>query len=85
MNARLLGHEVDFLWPQAKLVVETDGFRAHCGREAFEHDRRRAARLATAGYEVIRFTWRQLLDEHEDIVAVLRSRLTPRLAADPPR
>ena len=85
VNAPLLGHEVDFLWPLAKLVVETDGYRAHRGREAFEHDRRRAARLATGGYEVIRFTWRQLLDEPEDIVAVLRSRLTPGLAADTPR
>ena len=27
-NTRLLGHEVDFLWPDQRLVVEVDGYRS---------------------------------------------------------
>lgn len=79
VNARLLGHEVDFLWPLAKLVVETDGLAAHSGRESLEHDREREAKLSAAGYEVLRFTWRQVVDKHHDVIAVLRPRLAPAL------
>ena len=62
MNVLLHGHEVDFLWRRARLVVEVDGRRAHGTRRAFEHDRRRDADLTERGYDVIRFTWRQLAE-----------------------
>ena len=75
VNAPLLGYEVDFLWRHAKLVAETDGYDGHSGRESFEYDRRRDAELAAAGYEVVRFTWRQVLDQSSEVVAVLRARL----------
>jgi very-short-patch-repair endonuclease len=79
VNTPLLGYEVDFLWPLAKLVAETDGYDGHSGRESFEYDRRREARLAAAGYEVLRFTWRQVLEHPEEVVAALRTRLMPPL------
>jgi hypothetical protein len=79
VNAPLLGYKVDFLWPQPRLVVETDGYEAHSGRASFEYDRRRAAQLVAAGYEVIRFTWRQVIDEPTGVIAALRARLTPSL------
>lgn len=75
VNAPLLGYEVDFLWPHAKLVVETDGYDAHSGRESIEHDRRREARLAAAGYEVLRFTWHQVTERPYEVIAALRTRL----------
>jgi len=46
VNAPLCGYEVDFLWSGAKLVVETDGYDAHSGRESFEYDHRRQAKLS---------------------------------------
>ncbi|HZO35837.1 MAG TPA: type IV toxin-antitoxin system AbiEi family antitoxin domain-containing protein [Solirubrobacteraceae bacterium] len=52
--------KVDFLWPSDRLVVETDGYRFHRGRLAFESDRARDARLTVAGYRVVRVTQRQL-------------------------
>jgi very-short-patch-repair endonuclease len=79
VNAPLLGFEVDFLWPHAKLVVETDGRDAHSGRASIEYDRRREAKLAVAGYEVLRFTWRQVLDRPAEVVAAVRARLTAAL------
>jgi very-short-patch-repair endonuclease len=57
VNAALLDYVVDFLWPQARLVVEVDGRATHATRRAFQADRDRDGRLAVAGYAVLRFTW----------------------------
>lgn len=59
VNAVIEGYEVDFLWPAAGLVVETDGYAAHARRGTLERDHERDIRLRAAGYEVLRFTWRQ--------------------------
>jgi very-short-patch-repair endonuclease/predicted transcriptional regulator of viral defense system len=77
-NARLLGHEVDFLWRGAKLVVEVDGFAYHSTREAFERDRRRDARLQAAGYRVVRFTYRQIVSEPGAVIKCLDRYITHR-------
>ena len=48
---------VDFLWRTARLIVETDGFRFHRGRAAFEGDRARDAELESCGATTsLRFT-----------------------------
>jgi hypothetical protein len=73
--------EADFLWREAKLVVETDGRETHGTVRAFEEDRRRDQRLKVAGYEVIRSTWRQVTNEPESLshtIRVLLDRRTPR-------
>ena len=49
-------HEVDFFFPAHRLVVETDGWRDHGTRIAFERDRAKDAALVAAGYIVLRFT-----------------------------
>jgi predicted transcriptional regulator of viral defense system len=48
----------DFHWPSHRLIVETDGWRTHRTRAAFESDRAKDAALTAAGYRVVRFTWR---------------------------
>ena len=48
--------EVDFHWPEQRLIVETDGYRFHSGTRAFEADRRRDQSLSLAGWRVLRFT-----------------------------
>ena len=65
-------YTVDFLWSEASLVVETDGWRAHSGRQAFEDDRARDAFLRQKGYEVLRFTWRQLENDPSAVLSLLR-------------
>lgn len=57
---RLNGFKVDFLWPDLKLVVETDGLRYHrtASQQAKDH-RRDQAHLA-AGYTPLRFTHAQI-------------------------
>jgi very-short-patch-repair endonuclease len=74
-NVRMLGLEVDMLWPQQGLVVEVDGFAYHSGRAAFERDRIRDARLAASGLRVMRFTWRQLSARPHAVVARLAEAL----------
>jgi very-short-patch-repair endonuclease len=55
-RVHVLGHEVDFIWRAAGLIVEMDGRAAHTTRRAFERDRARDAELAEAGHRVIRVT-----------------------------
>jgi very-short-patch-repair endonuclease/predicted transcriptional regulator of viral defense system len=55
-RAWVAGLRVDFLFAERRLVVETDGYRFHRTRRAFERD----AILARAGYRTLRFTHRQL-------------------------
>ena len=60
VNARVEGYEVDFVWRNARLVVETDGWAAHGTRKAFERDRLRDAKLTAAGWRVVRVTDRTI-------------------------
>jgi very-short-patch-repair endonuclease len=71
VNARVGPYEVDFLWRDRHLVAETDGFRHHGHRDAFERDRARDALLHGLGFRVMRFTHRQVADR-TPVVAVLR-------------
>lgn len=73
VNARVGPYEVDFLWPDARVVVETDGHSFHSTRAAFERDRARDALLVASGYRVLRFTYRQVVWEPEVVVRRLCS------------
>jgi very-short-patch-repair endonuclease len=70
VNHHVLGREVDFDWPDHILIVETDGWRTHGHRRAFEDDRARDAMLQAHGYTVVRFTWRRVL--HETLLVTVR-------------
>lgn len=74
-----LAYQADFFWPRERLIVETDGYRFHSSRRAFEDDRLRDQRLKLARYEVLRFTWRQLSRNPEDVLRTTRN-LLARLA-----
>jgi very-short-patch-repair endonuclease len=83
VNATVGPYEVDFLWRDRRLIVETDGFAHHRSRAAFEADRARDTTLQGQGFRVLRFTYREVLDR-SPVVAVLRpllgqTSLTPNL------
>jgi hypothetical protein len=48
LNVSLFDCVVDFLWPDAALVVEVDGHASHGTRHAFQADRDRDGRLAVS-------------------------------------
>jgi hypothetical protein len=74
-NVLVLGHEVDALWPAAKLVVELDSWEHHGDRAAFERDRARDPELLLAGYRTIRITHRRLDHEARQIAEQIRALL----------
>ena len=71
VNVKLGPYTVDFLWPEARLVVETDGGASHDRPAQRERDSRRDAYLATAGYRTARFTYGQVLDRPGEVLSVL--------------
>jgi very-short-patch-repair endonuclease len=73
VNAYVAGLEVDFLFPEARLVVETDGWQFHRTRAQFERDRERDAILVRAGYRTLRFTHRQLTTTPHEVAQTLRA------------
>jgi very-short-patch-repair endonuclease len=70
VNTRVAGYEVDFFWPELRVVVEVDGFRFHSGRRAFEHDHRKVQDLQSPGLTVLRVTYLELRDE--PLVVIVR-------------
>ena len=77
VNAHVGRYQVDFHWPAARLIVETDGRETHDTPHQFEEDRRRDLELALAGWRVVRISWRQVTGEPKAVVALLRSLLAP--------
>lgn len=74
-NVHVLDHEVDALWPSAKLIVELDSWEYHGHRAAFERDRARDSKLLIAGYRTIRVTHRRLDHEAVQLAAEIRQLL----------
>jgi very-short-patch-repair endonuclease len=81
-HARILGYEVDFAIPAARLVLECDGWEAH-GRDPtqFERDRARDAALIAAGWVVLRFTWKQITRQPAWVASIIARALAAHSAA----
>jgi very-short-patch-repair endonuclease len=80
VNVRVDRYEVDILWRRERVIVEGDGWDSHRSRSAFEEDRARDARLAVLGYEVVRFTWRQVTSDSAAVAATIRALLRAKVA-----
>lgn len=65
------GFEVDFHWPDLRLVVETDSLRHHRTPAQQTRDHRRDQAHAAAGFTSLRFTHEQVRYEPEHVGAVL--------------
>lgn len=65
--------EGDFVWPDARLVVETDGRETHLTPAAFERDRLKDQCLSLAGWRVVRFTRAQVSRRPADVAATVRA------------
>jgi very-short-patch-repair endonuclease len=68
-NVKLGRWEVDFLWCEQNVVVETDSFTYHQGSVAFEDDHARDLDLRQRGYTVLRFTDMQIEEEPDRVAA----------------
>jgi very-short-patch-repair endonuclease len=75
VNIKIAGFTVDFLWREQRLVVETDGYAAHRGRQAFLDDRARELTLAANGLRLRRFSDEQVDHQADEVAAAIRSEL----------
>jgi very-short-patch-repair endonuclease len=72
--------QADFLWRDARLIVEADSREFHDTPTAFEEDRKREQRFQAAAWRVSRCTWSQVEREPQRLAATIRALL----AQDPP-
>jgi hypothetical protein len=75
VNHIVEGKEVDFFWPDQRLIVETDGRATHFTIAAYEGDRARDAHLLTLGYRTMRVSYRQARREAATVAARLEALL----------
>jgi very-short-patch-repair endonuclease len=75
VNTEIDGIEVDFLWREQRVVVETDGYRYHRGKVASEGDHARDLKLRELGYEVIRLSDEQVAEEPKRVAKLIAQTL----------
>lgn len=70
-------YRIDFAYPDLAIAVEVDGYEKRANRRAFQRDTERQTALATLGWTVLRFTWRDVVRRPAYVavtVAACRSR-----------
>jgi very-short-patch-repair endonuclease len=71
------GRRVDCRWPEHRLTVELDGYRYHHSRHAWEQDRRREREARARGDEFRRYTYGDVFERPELMLAELVQLLQP--------
>ena len=72
--AHPFGHTwIDVAFPHARVAIEVDGWAWHTDPARFAADREKGNALVEAGWTLLRFTWRDLTDRPDRVVARVRS------------
>lgn len=66
------GYKLDVAIPAAKVAIEVDGWAFHSDAEAFQIDRKRQNAIALLGWQVLRFTWLDLTQYPDRVIAIIR-------------
>jgi very-short-patch-repair endonuclease len=69
------GYEGDVVFDRQRLIVEVDGFAHHSGQREFQRDRTRQNTLVANGWTVLRFTWADLTERPDQVIASIRHAL----------
>ena len=80
-NCPVAGYKVDVVFPAAKLAIEVDGWAYHSSADDFENDRKRQNAISLLGYQILRFTWLDLTEYPDRVLAEIRNALLFRQAA----
>lgn len=72
------GYKVDVGFPAARVAVETDGWAFHSDAGVFQIDRKRQNAIALLGWQVLRFTWLDLTEYPQRVIATIRHAITVR-------
>ncbi|WP_238421469.1 type IV toxin-antitoxin system AbiEi family antitoxin domain-containing protein [Gordonia sp. 'Campus'] len=74
-NHPVAGYEIDLAFVRERVAVEIDGFAFHRDATTFQRDRTRRNALIADGWTVLNFTWGDLRDRPEYVVASVRQAL----------
>lgn len=58
------------------LAIEVDGFAFHSGADEFQVDRTRQNDIVLRGWQVLRFTWLDLAEYPERVIAIIGSAIS---------
>jgi very-short-patch-repair endonuclease len=72
---------LDITFSRQRIAIEIDGRAWHVAPDRFHRDRRRQNALVLAGWTVLRFTWRDLAQRPEQVIAEIRAALASHSAA----
>ena len=65
----------DAAYPESRLAIEWDSRRWHMQASAFDRDRVRDREAIVNGWRVLRFTWADVTERPEEVVATVRRAL----------
>ena len=76
----MLGHPfgaylVDIAFPRRRVAVEIDGWAWHMDVDRFRADRHKGNALVRAGWGLLRFTWHDLTNRPDYVIAEVRAAL----------
>jgi very-short-patch-repair endonuclease len=77
-NYPVSGYKVDVAFPEQRVAIEVDGWAFHSDEEVFQSDRNRQNNIALLGWQVLRFTWLDLIEYPQRVIAVIRSAISAR-------
>ncbi len=75
-NYRVGRYKVDVAFVRARVAIEVDGWAFHVDQEDFQNDRVRQNDIALRGWQVLRFTWLDLTEYPERVIATIRAAIT---------
>jgi hypothetical protein len=76
VNRRVDNRYIDCRWPEHRLTVELDSYSYHRSRYAWEQDRQREREARARGDEFRHYTWLDVDEKPEPMLADLRALLT---------
>ncbi|MDH6196090.1 very-short-patch-repair endonuclease [Mycobacterium frederiksbergense] len=79
-NYRLSRYLIDVAFPAEKIAIETDGWAFHHDQDDFQKDRVKQNEIALLGWQVLRFTWLDLTEYPQRVIAEIRLAIKNRTA-----
>jgi very-short-patch-repair endonuclease len=77
-NHPVAGYRVDVAFPNARVAIEVDGFAFHSDSDDFHADRVRQNAISVAGWQVLRFTWLDLTEHPQRVIATINHAIRAR-------
>lgn len=77
-NYKVGPYSIDIAFPDQRVAIEIDGWAFHSDQEVFQKDRSRQNWIALQGWQVLRFTWLDITQHPERVLAQIRAAISVR-------